>query len=344
MAMDFDKSFHEECDKAPRLNEMHDFFSNTAAGFSGMPKRNPMINLDLFEENENLVTFSKLHQKFWGDFDLHYYCSIPYRLEEEVRIGDALLNYSNENKNILNYYILGAAEGSLARTLGYAADGKIKTLSCSPNIENKINFYNKNHTNHSTFFLGPFHKINSTILKSHYRDFSFYKGFDILMEDTTFQMYSNNRDGQISHACKLLKNDGILILNEKFKANSETEYLMREQQKDNDFKSLYFNKKDILNKGEEILGKMYHNEVTIEDIKKYLSKHFIYSVITWNSGNFYTIVSSNNLKNLIRFLYGMSPPCIPPEFSYIDTPFPLLGLSDKDLSLKNSRRKNNALS
>lgn len=337
--MNFDKSFHEECNKAPRLNEMHAFFSNTAAGISGRPKLNPVVNPKLFEGDEDLFTFSKLHKKFWGDFDLHYYCSIPYRLEEEVRIGDALLNYSSESNSILNYYILGAAEGSLARTLGYAADGKIKTLSCSPNIENKINFYNKNHTHHSTFFLGPFHKINPTILKSYHKEFSFYKGFDILMEDTTFQMYSNNRDGQINHVCKLLKSDGILILNEKFKANNEAEYLMREKQKDDDFKSVYFNEQDILKKSEEILGKMYHNEVTIGDIKKCLSKHFTYSAITWNSGNFYTIVSSNNFKNITRFLYGMSPPCIPTEFSYIDAPFPLLGLSGGDVSFKNSRRK-----
>lgn len=308
-----------------------------------MPKRSPVANLDLFEENEDLVAFSKLHQKFWGDFDLHYYCSIPYRLEEEVRLGDALLNYKNNNSNIFNYYILGAAEGSLARTLGYAGDGQIKTLSCSPNIENKINFYNRNHTRHSTFFLGPFHKINPKILKSNFKGFSFSKGFDVLMEDTTFQMYSNNRDGQIEHVCKLLKKDGILILNEKFKATSKAEHLMREKQKDNDFKSLYFNQQDILKKDKEILGKMYQNEVTIEEIKKCLSKYFIYSVITWNSGNFYTIVSSNNRHNLTRFISGMSPPCIPTEFSYIDAPFPLLGLSDKEVFFKHSRRNRNAL-
>ncbi|WP_144982130.1 class I SAM-dependent methyltransferase [Halomonas sp. C22] len=337
--MDFEKSFHEECNKAPRLNEMYDFFSDTAAGFSGMPKCKPMIKFDLIEENEDLIKFSKLHQQFWGDFDLHYYCSIPFRLEEEVRIGDALLNYSKETNQVLNYYILGAAEGSLARTLGYAANGKIKTLSCSPNIENKINFYSRNYTKNSTFFLGPFHKISQKILKFNYRNFSFYKGFDVLMEDTTFQMYSSNRDGQLGHICKLLKNDGILILNEKFKANTETEYLKREKQKNEDFKSLYFEKEEILKKNETIVGRMYHNEVSIEEIKECLEKHFMYSVITWNSGNFYTIASSNSLKNLSKFISGMSPPCIPIEFSYIKTPFTLIGGAEIKFSFNNFQEK-----
>lgn len=37
-------------------------------------------------------------------------------------------------------YVLGAAEGTMARTIGNLSNGKIKTLSCSPTKANQDNF------------------------------------------------------------------------------------------------------------------------------------------------------------------------------------------------------------
>lgn len=111
--------FMEECERAPRLNEMFAFFSATAGGRSGAPKRNPVVDRRLLQFDTGLSRFAKIQQTLWGNFDPHYFGSIPYRLEEEIRLGDALLEYGvskAQSGDPVGYYILGAAEGTFART------------------------------------------------------------------------------------------------------------------------------------------------------------------------------------------------------------------------------------
>ena len=49
-----------------------------------------------------------------------------------------------------------------------------------------------------------------------------------------------------------------------------------------------------------------------------LQRYFQHCSITWNSGNFYTLVASNNQLNLDRFVAGLGAPAIPKEFEYED--------------------------
>ena len=65
----------------------------------------------------------------------------------------------------------------------------------------------------------------------------FNQGFDIIIEDTTFQMYSPNRSGQINHVKRPLNNDGIFIFTEKHSSEHD-EYQKREIQKDYSFKQV----------------------------------------------------------------------------------------------------------
>ncbi|WP_085044297.1 class I SAM-dependent methyltransferase [Ensifer aridi] len=324
------RDFLLECDQAPRLNEMADFFSATAAGRSGVPIKEPSVDARLFQGDMSLESFAKVHRQLWGRFDPHYFGSIPYRLEEAVRHGDAFLRYGGAIANDARparLYVLGDAEGTLARTLAQLGNGKIQTLSCSPNKENEESFFLHGRPEHATFFLGPFHHLTRSRIASTPSLTHFSERFDIILEDTTFQMYSPNRKEQIGFVKRHLKEDGIFLFLEKFRQIDSDEYLRRELQKDHGYKTRFFNPDEIKNKNEVILKQMNLNETTLDDISAALAAYFRYGCVTWNCGNFYMLAASNSADNLRRLISAMAPPCIPNEYVYIETPISLPGLA-----------------
>jgi hypothetical protein len=55
-----------------------------------------------------------------------------------------------------------------------------------------------------------------------------------------------------------------------------------------------------------------------------LRPYFLHCCITWNSGNFYTIIASNSLANIRGFISCLGEPAIPSEYLYEALPRPLL--------------------
>ncbi|MCA1409403.1 class I SAM-dependent methyltransferase [Ensifer sp. IC3342] len=322
------QDFIMECDKAPRLNEMAEFFSETAAGRSGVPIRVPNADPRLFEGDVALEIFMRAHRQIWGRFDPHYFSSIPYRLEEDIRQGDAFLRYAIASDAYpIRFYNLGAAEATLARTLAELSEGKIQTLSCSPNKENEESFLLHGQPAHATFFLGPFHHLTQSRIASTPALRHFSDGFDIILEDTTFQMYSPNRKAQIGFVKRHLKEEGVFLFVEKFRQADSDEYFRRELQKDHGYKARFFNPDDLKKKNDVILKKMNFNETTLDDMSAALAAYFKYGCVTWNCGNFCTLAASNSAENLRRLISAMAPPCIPNEYVYTEAPFSLPGLA-----------------
>jgi len=107
----------------------------------------------------------------------------------------------------------------MARTIAKLADGKIRTFSCSPTEENRISFFSHGIPEHAKFFVGPFCDVDYTLFNSNPEYYDFKNGFDVIVEDTTFQMYSNNRYEQISFVKDKLVDDGVLIFVEKVMMN-----------------------------------------------------------------------------------------------------------------------------
>ncbi|RVC47298.1 MAG: class I SAM-dependent methyltransferase [Mesorhizobium sp.] len=324
------RDFFMECDKAPRLNEMAEFFSATAAGRSGVPTKVPRVDPRLFRGDVALVSFNNAHRQIWGYFGHHYYSSIPYRLEEDIRLGDAFLRYGRttaSDNSPARIYVLGAAEGILARTLAKLGNGKIETLSCSPNKENEKSFFLHGRPEHATFFLGPFHHLTRSRMAATPGLRRFSDGFDIILEDTTFQMYSPDRAAQIGFVKRHLKDDGILLLLEKFRQAETEEYLRRELQKDHGYKTRFFLSSDIKMKNDVILKQMNINEATLDSLSTALAGYFKYGCVTWSCGNFCTLAASNSGHNLRRLISAMAPPCIPNEYVYIEAPASLPGLA-----------------
>ncbi|MBY5774852.1 class I SAM-dependent methyltransferase [Rhizobium leguminosarum] len=315
--------FIEECDRAPRLNELLDFFSTTASGEAGMPIRTPQLDHRFFPLDLTLRRFSALHPLRQGPFDKHYLSSIPYRFEEECRLGSAILKYARARKGKLKLYTLGTAEGTMARVIGEVGNGRVETLSCSPNIENLRSFYAYGVPPHSMFFHGPFHHLTPQKIQVDGELRKFDGGFDIVLEDTTFQMYSPNRFNQIRFVSQHLKNNGLFISVEKFKHDDDDEYRRRERQKDHGFKARFFSAADIRAKEETVLTQMDRNEVSLSDMGETLRHFFEHSFVTWNSGNFYTLVSSNSAESINLFLSKLCPTAIPAEYVYADLPYRL---------------------
>lgn len=308
--------FNVECDHGARINAMAEFFSSTAAGRSGMPALRPVSDDRLLRQDSLMRQLAVLHSNRQGFFDLHYHASIPYRLEEELRMAYAIFMYAIERPDPLSLYTMGTAEGTMARVLAELASGRIKSLSCSASEANLASFMAHGEPAHAQFFLGPFHHLTKAKLAADPKLANFGAGFDIVLEDTTFQMYSPNRAGQIEFLSQHLAEDGILLLLEKFKSSGEDAYLRREQQKDFGFKARYFSSEQLASKAATVLGPMHHNEVTISEIADTLQSRFRHCLVTWNSGNFYGLAASNSWSNLVRYMSAMQEPAIPREYVY----------------------------
>lgn len=313
--------FMAECDRGLRINELNGFFASTAAGKTGMPVRTPLADTRLLPGDDLLRRLVSQHAARQGHFDQHYHGSIPYRLEEECRMAHALLKYALQRSTPLTLYSLGTAEGTMARTLSELAAGHVQSLSCSPNPENYQCFLGYGEPPHAEFFLGPFHRLTKDVLATTPRLQQFASGFDVILEDTTFQMYSPNRAKQIEYVSQHLKPDGIFVFVEKFRTHDIDEYQRRERQKDLGFKTRYFPPDEIENKRSAVLDRMFSNEVSLAQMSDAIRQHFRYCAMTWNSGNFYSLAVSNAKENLDRYLSQMAAPAIPHEYVY-DTDLP----------------------
>ncbi|MFK4259476.1 class I SAM-dependent methyltransferase [Agrobacterium tumefaciens] len=315
------ENFIKECEGAPRLNQLAGFFSETAGGKGGRPIKMPHVDRRLLPNDSMLHRFIGLHERRQGFFDQHYHSSIPYRLEEEFRMAFTLLRYSLPSLHEVSLYSLGTAEGTMARSLSEFSEGKIQSLSCSPNRENLSCFMAFGEPPHADFFLGPFHRLSKDHIRSDRKLERFVDGFDVILEDTTFQMYSSNRLGQIGFVSQHLRPDGIFLFLEKFRSANEHDYAVRESQKDFGFKSQYFGVEEIERKTKRVLTTMHDCEVTLKDMADAVYTYFKHCVVTWNSGNFYGLAASNSSENLLRYLTSMPEPAIPREYVYDPTPW-----------------------
>jgi len=310
---------------APRLNSFAAFFERTASGLANMPDLNrPEPDLRLLEFDLDCMTFWDTHRRLWGHFDNHYFASIPYRLEEECRLAATMLSFClaawGRSGRASTIYTLGAGAGTLSRALARLGDGRLKTLCCSPTNGNRICFFARQGSEDAHFHHGPFFELDDERYATDENLRPFRDGYDIVLEDTTFQMYGRDREAQLSVVAPRIRAGGLLIQVQKLIHPDIKAYFARERQKDEDFKSRYFSQTQIVAKKREVLDTMADYQVDLETTISALRAYFSCSVVTWNSGNFYTIVSSNSAASLLDFVSSMVKPAIPEEFCYEQLP------------------------
>lgn len=307
--------------RAPRLNAFADFFEKTASGMSGAPDLgNPEPDMGLLSYDLDCMTFWDTHRRLWGHFDNHYFASIPYRLEEECRLACAILSFGQKawarSGRPATIYTLGAGAGTLARSLARLGDGRLKTINCSPTNGNRVCFHARRGSDDASFYHGPFFELDDDRYATDESLQPFRDGYDVLLEDTTFQMYGRDRESQTGFIAPRVKQNGLLVQVQKLTHPEPELYLKRERQKDEMYKSKFFSSTQIVEKKRGILDTMVDFQVDLETSRAALQSYFRYSVVTWNSGNFYTIVSSNCLESIRTFGISMLEPAIPAEFCY----------------------------
>jgi lysyl-tRNA synthetase class 2 len=287
--------------------------SSIASGLTGQPTNNVQLSEDLFRKEMDLINFSKCHAALVGTFDRHYWASIPYVFEEECRLGVGIMKYASlkhTTTNPLTLWCLGMAEATLARTLSELGKGAIVSFANTGSEANEKSFLAHGQPRHAYLHIGFYQDVTKSLIQKYNNVFS--DGFDIIIEDTTFQMLGRDRLSQIKQVKKNLKNNGILILTEKFNGD---DYDYWETLKDRDFKSFYFSQESIESKRQYVLSEMKKNQVSIPELADICSGLFEAGSIFWNSGNFYSIALSNSSENLARFIAALPDTCIPNRFS-----------------------------
>lgn len=315
--------------RAPRLNAFASFFERTASGIDGAPHIGaPEPEVDLLAHDLDAMVFWDTHRRLWGHFDSHYFASIPYRLEEECRLATAILSFGLETwarmGRAATIYTLGAGAGTLARALAKLGDGRIETINCSPTNGNRVCFFANRGSDHASFYHGPFFELDDQRYAADHTLQPFRDGYDILLEDTTFQMYGRDRKNQIGFIAQRVRHNGILVQVQKLLQSDPDAYREREHQKDSVFKTRFFAPDQIIEKKRGVLDLMFDFQVDLETSRSALKSFFRYSVVTWNSGNFYTIVSSNSKQSISTLVTSMTNPAVPKEFCYEQLPFILI--------------------
>ena len=293
----------------PRTGILKKYFDNLITAKKNVP--NYYQNIEQFKFNKELYNFSKKYLEYTSDFDKHAQASIPFIFEETMILYYTILKYLNNGGNIIS---IDAANGSAERTLVSMSD-KIKSLFTTANHSN-IEIFKKKPVKNCYYFEGAnkdvlsYIKNNEKILKI------FNDGFDFFIELVGFQMYGKERELPIKYFKQILKKDGISIFFEKNSHSSREEFLKREKQKNELFKTKFFSKQDINEKNKEVLSIMDNQLVTKEELIAAISKNYKYIVHIWNSGNFNIFVASDNKNNLERFIKIMPSNVIDEEFVY----------------------------
>ena len=302
--------------RGPRVTNLAPVFERIASGLTQRPRKEIYAAPEFLKQNQELADYHDILKRNFGTFLKHGCASIPFLLEELVRIGVAVnkLAKTTETSNKpFSFYETSSADGTAARTLAEYAAGRIYTLTDSPNEANEIEFKRLCSHSYSQFYKGCFADITPSLIKQRYGHFS--GGFDVIWENTTFQMYGNFRDEQIAYVKRLLKPKGVMIFLEKMNHRDQAEYLRRESIKDTNFKSLYFSNEEISKKKSDIIETMERGQTTIESFTRVAYRHFEHVHLIWNSLNFYHIAASNDVDSIEKFLSFLENPHVPEQFA-----------------------------
>ena len=177
---------------SPRLTSLLPLFSRLANASQGVPLKQVELDPTLLGHDALALDYKLVRDHYAGAFNRHFLASVPFVYEEQCRLGAAIISFSDWKRrhgcSQLSLYTLGDGPGVSARALADYTHGFVKSLSCSPNRENMEIFERHKPVDCCWFFHGPFFDVTASSLLN-LGITSFVDGFDIIIEDTTFQMY-----------------------------------------------------------------------------------------------------------------------------------------------------------
>ncbi len=273
-------------DPGAQGQEFTDFFTAATSG-----EHAPKVKPEWTFSDPAHQAFHEAALKHSGNFDAHIEASIPDYRGKEVRKGVAISKAFPGGK-VLD---IGASEGSWAKAL---SERGVETVSLDPN-EAMHEFWSRTEVPGAAYAqetIGP----GFDQFKQHTN----YGAYDVVNESMTFQFISNDRRGQIAEVKKLLKPDGLAILDEKVLG---PQWSKNEALKDT-WKSQFFTtaqqkakNKVVKFQGDSASG-MMANMVQGDFLAKTLRANFKHVQPYWHEGNFVGYVASDSRETLDRFL------------------------------------------
>jgi len=314
-----------------QLNQLgqdtQNFFNDLISGMNPDLRPNKPYEQIIELNNSQLQNAQDIYNKYvaqGGDFNPHYFTSIPTVYETQIVKAQALSNMLDKHDKVINdtgtikVLDIGGTEGVWGNTLAEIGDEKIYVEIIDPSpVAN--NLYNKMQTPVNSRFR---HEAFSYVIEDQGRFFNdrkmirfaeFFAGgtkdnttglrnpnvqvqggkYDVVHEAMAFQFVDKNRQAQIDFiADYVLADDGILLIEEKF-TNNDVIYQNNEKMKD-DFKRLYYTEEQINSKYQNIVGPMGDKQVSVQEIENILGNRFKYVNQYWDSGNFKGYIASNN--------------------------------------------------
>nr|WP_237351934.1 class I SAM-dependent methyltransferase [Rhizobium sp. ACO-34A] len=309
--------------KAPRLTSFAEFFERTASGRAGAPDlAQPAPDMSLLDFDLYCTVFAHAYRQMWTPFNAHWLASIPYRLEEQCRLGPAMLSFAlrawARSAAPATVYLGGGA--GLPRTdAGEIRRRAHQDAELQPDRRQSCSLPRNRGSEHAHFFHGPFFELDDARYQIDDDLQSFRNGFDLISK-TPSRCYDRDRRSQLDFIAPRLRPGGLLIQVEKLSHKDAHTYHERERQKKIRCSSRFFSAGQISKKKEEVVDTMADCQVDMATTMAALQANFRYSVVTWNSGNFYTFVSSNSREAVQAFVSLLVKPAIPVEFCYETLP------------------------
>jgi hypothetical protein len=270
------------------------------------PHTKVKVDYSIIENNSYIDFFLSIFNRLRTPLYEYVIASIPHYLEQNICIGSTIylyaVNYIMQKRGTFLFQDLDGGYSPIASTLSELSSGKIKCLVNTPHHLCNSDYENDNPD--IVCYNGMFDDLTANYLCNCAKLKQFSSRFDIIWERLCFPMYSHDRYSQISLVSKNLKDDGLLIVDERLSLdpNNYEDYLSREIHKDRNFKTRFFSEDQVKNKLLFPMEIVNHNEVTINNMSSILACFYKHAVMVWNSANNYTIIASNCRKNIEAFL------------------------------------------
>lgn len=285
--------------KQNKSGDTQKFFSDVVTGADEkfIPKK-PWSPIMVFTAAEK--AFNKIYTKFKGNFDEHIATSIPGFRDVQIKKGAAIAKILKDGGLVID---IGGSEGGFIKAITESSGGKIKSVNVDINSDMQA-AHNATPVEGSEFVLEAFYEsyTDEDTGVTYVRHIPKEKA-DVVHESMVFQFISPERAQFIKEvADNYLKDDGIAIFEEKVVPESMEQWQESENNKDQNYKSQYYEVKQITQKSEEVLIGMKKNQTAEADLVLELQKNFKYVSQYWDSGNFKGYAASNNKAKLDAFI------------------------------------------
>ena len=279
------------------------FFATVVAGTDAQYKaKNTWKSILPFTKAQ--LDFKSVYDKFMGNFDTHIATSIPTFRETQIKVGNAIVETLDTDLDTLVYDI-GGSEGGFVKSITEASEGRIKSFNLDVN-ETMGSFHEATPVVGSDFINEAFYEdyTDEDTGKTYNKHIPAQKA-DVVHESMVFQFITPERAQFIKEvADNYLKDDGLLLLEEKLLPETNEVWLSNEAKKDS-YKRNFYSQEEMTAKSDQVLSGMKKNQTMESDLVNILRSNFKYVEEYWDAGNFKGYLATNSETKKDTFLRNL---------------------------------------